>query len=78
MNDCNPVATPMKLGVKLSKLEGEEGMDSNNYQNMIESLRYLTYIRPDITFILRVTNIFMEDMRYLHLKVVKKILRYVK
>jgi hypothetical protein len=50
MSYCNPVASPMKLDVKLSKLEGEEVVDSNTYQSMIGSLRYLTCTRPDIAF----------------------------
>jgi Reverse transcriptase (RNA-dependent DNA polymerase) len=31
MSDCNPVATPMELGAKLSKLEEGETVDSNTY-----------------------------------------------
>jgi hypothetical protein len=42
ISDCNPVATPMELGVKLSKLERGEAVDSNTYQSIISSLRYLT------------------------------------
>jgi hypothetical protein len=77
MSDYNPVATLMKLGAKLSKLEGGEAVDSNTYQSMIGSLRYLTCTRHDIAFTARVASRFMEDPRYPHLKAVKKILRYV-
>jgi Reverse transcriptase (RNA-dependent DNA polymerase) len=51
MSDYNPVATPMELGAKLSKLEGGEVVDSNTYPSMIGSLRYLTFIRLDIAFV---------------------------
>jgi hypothetical protein len=78
MNDCNPVVIPMKLDVKLSKLKGGEAVDSNTYQSMIGSLRYLTYTRSDITFAMGVTCRFIEDLKYPHLKVVKRILGYVK
>jgi hypothetical protein len=56
MSDCNTVAIPMELGAKLSKLEGGEAVDSNTYQIMIDSLRYLNCTRPDITFTVGVAN----------------------
>jgi Reverse transcriptase (RNA-dependent DNA polymerase) len=56
MSDCNPVATPMELGAKLSKLEGGESVDWNTYRSMIGSLRYLTCTRLDIAFAVRVAN----------------------
>jgi Reverse transcriptase (RNA-dependent DNA polymerase) len=56
MSDCNPVATPMELDSKLSKLEGGETVDSNTYRSMIGSLRYFTYMRPDIAFVVWIIN----------------------
>jgi hypothetical protein len=78
MSDCNPVATPMEFGAKLSKLEGGEVVDLNTYRSMIGSLRYLTCMRSDIAFTVGVATRFMEDPRNPHLKAVKRILRYVK
>jgi hypothetical protein len=74
----NPVTTPMELGAKLSKLQGGEAVDSNNYRSLIGSLRYLTCTRHDITFMIDVTSQFMEDSTCSHLIAVKRILRYVK
>jgi hypothetical protein len=34
MSDCNPIAIPMEIGAKLSKLEGEKVVDSNIYRSM--------------------------------------------
>jgi hypothetical protein len=68
----------MELGSKLSKLEGGQVVDSNTYQIMIGSLRYLNCTRPNITFTVGVTSRFMEDPRYRHLKTVKVILKYAK
>jgi hypothetical protein len=78
MSDCNPVATPIELDAKLSKLERGEVVNSKTYRSMIGSLRYLTCTKPDIAFIVGVASRFMEDPRYPHLKAVKRILRYVK
>jgi Reverse transcriptase (RNA-dependent DNA polymerase) len=77
MSDCNSVATPMELGAKISKLEGE-AVDSNNYWSLIGSLRYLICTRPDISFTVGVVSQFMEDPKHSHLKAVKRILRYIK
>jgi hypothetical protein len=68
----------MELGAKLSKLEGGEAVDSNTYQSMIGSLRYLTCTRPDIAFAVGVASRFMEDPRNPYLKALKKILKYIK
>jgi hypothetical protein len=73
----NSVATMMEFDAKLSKLEGGETVDSNIYRSMIESLRYLTCMISDITFVVGVASRFMKDLRYSHLKAVKKILRYI-
>jgi hypothetical protein len=51
----------MKLSVNLSKLEGGEVVDSNTYQSMIRSLRYLTCIMSDIPFIMKVASRFMDE-----------------
>jgi Reverse transcriptase (RNA-dependent DNA polymerase) len=78
MSDCNSVATPMELGAKLSKFNGGEAVDLNNYRSLIGSLRYLTCTRPDISFAVGVASRFKEDPKHSHLKVVKRILRYIK
>jgi Reverse transcriptase (RNA-dependent DNA polymerase) len=77
MHDCNPVATPMELGAKLSKLEGGEAVDSNTYRSIIESLRYLTCTRPDIAFVVWVASRFMEDPRHSHLKATRPDIAFV-
>ena len=50
MEHCNPVATPMELGTKLSKFEGGNSVEANLYQSLVGSLRYLTCTRPDIAY----------------------------
>ena len=78
MDNCNPVATPMELGVKLSKFEGGEAVEANSYRSMVGSLRYLTCTRPDIAFAVGVASRYMSDPRHSHLKAVKRIMRYLK
>ena len=53
-------------------------MDSTLLKSLIGSLRYLTCTRPDIIFAVGVVSCFMEDPTSTHLKVAKRILRYLK
>ncbi|XP_071729312.1 uncharacterized mitochondrial protein AtMg00810-like [Rutidosis leptorrhynchoides] len=78
MDDCNPVATLMELGLKLSKFEGGERVDANLYRILVGSLRYLTCTRPDISFSVGVISRYMEDPKYAHWKALKRISRYIK
>ena len=77
MEHCNPVATPMKLGTKLSKFEGGASVDANLYQTLVGSLRYLTCTRPDIAYSVGIVSRYMEDPKQSHWKAIKRILRYI-
>ena len=78
LGKCNPVSTPMEVGVKLSKYDGGERVDATMYRSMVGNLRYLTCTRPDLLFSVGVVSRFMEEPVYGHLKAIKRILRYVK
>ncbi|GJT73830.1 retrovirus-related pol polyprotein from transposon TNT 1-94 [Tanacetum coccineum] len=68
----------MELGTKLSKFEGGEPVDADKYRSLVGSLRYLTSIRPDLSYSVGVESRFMENTKYAHWKALKRILRYVK
>ena len=78
MEDCNPVATPMELGAKLSKFDEGDRVDANKYRSLVGSLRYLTCTRPDIAYSVGIVSRFMEEPKYSHLKAIKRILRYIR
>ncbi|GJS25338.1 hypothetical protein Tco_0453970 [Tanacetum coccineum] len=78
MENSNVLVTPMELGTKLFKFEGQGPIDANLYQSLVGSLRYLTSARPDLSYSVRVVSRFMENPKYAHLKSLNKILRYVK
>ncbi|XP_069144581.1 uncharacterized mitochondrial protein AtMg00810-like [Solanum lycopersicum] len=78
MLGCNPVNTPMESGTKLSKFQDGEELDSTLFKSLIGSLRYLTCTRPDIHFAVGVVSRFMESPISTHLKVAKRIFRYLK
>jgi hypothetical protein len=53
-------------------------MNSYTYRSMIGNLIYLTCIRSDITFVVRVASKFMENPIYSYMKALKKIIKYIK
>lgn len=66
MKHYNLVATPMKLGKKLSNFKGGASLEANLYQNLIGSLRYLTCTRPDIAYSIEIMSRFMEEPKQSH------------
>ncbi|GKF11195.1 hypothetical protein Tco_0049121 [Tanacetum coccineum] len=78
LEDSKPMKTPISMETKLTKDVEGESVDNTKYRGMIGSLLYLTTSRPDIMFSVCLYARFQEDPKTSHLKVVKRIFRYVK
>ncbi|KAA0026212.1 putative mitochondrial protein [Cucumis melo var. makuwa] len=78
MMSSKPIATPIEIGTKLSKHEEGDDVDSSYFKSLVGSLRYLTCTRPDILFSVGLVSRFMESPTTTHLKVAKRIIRYLK
>ncbi|XP_051132509.1 uncharacterized mitochondrial protein AtMg00810-like [Andrographis paniculata] len=78
MDKSNYVHNPMALGVKLNKDEDGVKVDKTYYKQLVGSLMYLTATRPDMMFVVSLASRYMENPTELHLKVVKRALRYLK
>ncbi|GJS41571.1 retrovirus-related pol polyprotein from transposon TNT 1-94 [Tanacetum coccineum] len=78
LEDFKPMKTPMSSDTKLMKDEECESVDSTKYLGMIGSLLYLTASRLDIMFSVCLCARFQEAPKTYHLKVVKRIFRYIK
>ena len=78
MDDAIPVGTPMECGVKITKQDGGEKVDSTLFKSLVGSLRYLTCTRPDILYSVGIISRFMEEPTTTHFKMAKRILRYIK
>ncbi|XP_038889191.1 uncharacterized mitochondrial protein AtMg00810-like [Benincasa hispida] len=78
MNDANPFGTPMECGVKITKQDGGEKVNSTYFKSLVESLRYLTCTRPDIFYSVGIISRFMEEPTTTHCKMTKMIFRYIK
>nr|XP_027186647.1 uncharacterized protein LOC113784610 [Cicer arietinum] len=78
MFDCNLVNTLMESRLKLSKFEDGQKEDTSFFKSLVGSIRYLTCTRPDILYAVGVVSRFMEAPTNTHMKVIKRILRYLK
>jgi len=67
----------MKLGMRFSKFEGEDQVNASKYCSLVGNLRYLTCTRSDIAYSVGIVSRFVEDPRCLHLKAIRRILRYI-
>ncbi|KAJ4724624.1 Retrovirus-related Pol polyprotein from transposon TNT 1-94 [Melia azedarach] len=78
MENCKPISTPIECGVKLSKHEEGEKIDSTFFKSLVGCLRYLTCTRPDILYATGLVSRYMETPTTTHFKAAKRILRYLK
>ncbi|KAL2327656.1 hypothetical protein Fmac_021083 [Flemingia macrophylla] len=78
MEYAKEMKTPMHPSSALTLDEDSPNVDQTQYKAMIGSLLYLTTSRPDIMFSVYVCARFQVEPREVHLKAVKRILRYLK
>ncbi|GJR63476.1 retrovirus-related pol polyprotein from transposon TNT 1-94 [Tanacetum coccineum] len=78
MVDCKPADTPMIVNHKLYMEKKARLADKGRYQRMVEKLIYLSHTRPDIAHAVGVVSKFMHQPQKAHMKVVLRIIRYLK
>ncbi|KAK3018980.1 hypothetical protein RJ639_003399 [Escallonia herrerae] len=78
MLECKSILTPMEPNVKLCAVEGKDLEDASMYWQLVGSLIYLTLMRADIAFAVGIVSWFMQTPKKPHLKMVRRIIRYVK
>jgi hypothetical protein len=77
MDDSEPLSTPMSMTTALDTDEDGGPVDQKEYQSMIDSLLYLTAMRPDIQFFVCLCARFQASPRTSHPQAVKQIFRYL-
>jgi hypothetical protein len=77
MADSKPIKTPMALNGHLYLNEEEKSVDQKVFRSMIGSLLYLCASRPDIMLSVCMCARFQANPKECHLKVVKRIFRYL-
>ncbi|GJW75377.1 ribonuclease H-like domain-containing protein [Tanacetum coccineum] len=68
-----PVDTESKLGV-----DGTSVSDPTFYMSLAGDLQYLTFTRPDLSYVVQQVCLYTHDPREPHLAALKRILRYVR
>lgn len=68
MSSSNLVNTPVECGIKLSKHDDSEKVDSTLFRSLVRSLRYLTFTRPDKLFGVELVSHYIEAPTTTHLK----------
>jgi hypothetical protein len=77
MVDCKPMSTPLEAKTKISSNDILME-DPSYYRGIVGALQYLTLTRPDLSFSVNYVSQFMHAPTMTHLKMVRRILRYVK
>ncbi|KAK5844970.1 hypothetical protein PVK06_001118 [Gossypium arboreum] len=78
MTKCKTVSTPMAQRENLTSSGNQERVDEKEYRSLVGCLLYLTATRPDIMYVVTLLSRFMHCCDILHIKVAKRVLRYVK
>jgi hypothetical protein len=77
MKDAKPIKTPTGTNGLLDLDTGGKSIDQKVYRSMIGSLLYLCASRPDIMLAVCMWARFQADPKEVHLRAVKRILRYL-
>ncbi|GJX79012.1 ribonuclease H-like domain-containing protein [Tanacetum coccineum] len=76
MVNCNPSRTPVDTESKLGA-DVDPVSDPTLYRSLAGSLQYLTFTRPDISYVAQQVCLYLHDPREPHFFALKRILRYV-
>ncbi|GJY23698.1 ribonuclease H-like domain-containing protein [Tanacetum coccineum] len=77
MAHCNPSRTPVDTESKLGP-KGVPVQDPTLYCSLVGGLQYLTFTRPDLSYVVQQVCLYMHDPREPHFAALKRILRYVR
>ncbi|XP_042980273.1 uncharacterized mitochondrial protein AtMg00810-like [Carya illinoinensis] len=77
MVDCKPMSMPLEA--KIMSLDSDVLLDDPSfYQGIVGTLQYLTLTQPSISYIFNFVSQFMHAPTLSHLKMVRRILQYIK
>jgi hypothetical protein len=76
--DYKPCSTPVDTQAKFSEAMGDPVEDPTGYRSLGGALQYLTFTRPDISYVMQQVCLHMHDPREPHLAALKRLLRYLR
>ncbi|XP_071695537.1 uncharacterized mitochondrial protein AtMg00810-like [Rutidosis leptorrhynchoides] len=77
MINCKPCLTPIDTQSKLGP-SGPPVTDPTLYRSLAGVLQYLTFTRPDLTYIVQQLCLYMHDPQEPHFAALKRVLRYLR
>ncbi|GJW81025.1 ribonuclease H-like domain-containing protein [Tanacetum coccineum] len=77
MVSCNSSRTLVDTESKIGD-DGDPIYNQTLYQSIVSSLQYLTFTRPDISYVVQYVCLYMHDPQEPHFSALKRILRYVR
>ncbi|GJR98762.1 ribonuclease H-like domain-containing protein [Tanacetum coccineum] len=77
MQNYNPCRTPVDTESKLGS-DGEPVSDPTLYHSLAGALQYLTFMRPDLSYVVQQVCLYMHDPRDPYFTALNRILRYVR
>jgi hypothetical protein len=78
MTSCKPISIPLEQNAKLSVDEANLVENTIMYKHIVQSLIYMTIIRPYLSYAIGVVNQFMQTPQNPQLDAMRRILRYIK
>jgi hypothetical protein len=77
MADCKPCTTPIDLQAKLAADSRPPVQNASQFRSIAWALQYLTFIRPDIAYVVQQICLHVHDPQEPHLTTMKRIIRYL-
>ena len=77
MSSCKPSSTPVDTKLKLSSTSSAPFADPSLYRSLVGALQYLTFTRPDLSYVVQQVCLSMHDPREAHMLALKRIVRYL-
>ncbi|XP_062100192.1 uncharacterized mitochondrial protein AtMg00810-like [Humulus lupulus] len=77
MSSCKPSPTPVDMKQKLSANTSTPYDVPSHYRSLVGALKYLTFMRPDISYAVQQICLFMLNPMEEHMHALKRIVRYI-
>ncbi|KAJ0936639.1 putative RNA-directed DNA polymerase [Helianthus annuus] len=78
MDGAKDVQTPLSVSEPLVPNDPSPSVDPTPYRQLVGTLQYLAFTRPDISFAVNKLSQFMHNPKQNHWQALKRILRYLK
>ena len=75
--DAKPVSTPMASTPKLTLKTGDPLSEVKSYRQLVGSLQYLAFTRPDVSYAVNRLSQYMHQPTDAHMQAAKRVLRYL-